>query len=489
MKLNITGKLFLAIFLAASLAVISSTLIMQWNLNKGLLKLINEMEKSGISRLISRLEEEYRLGSEWDLIRRDPMRWQQLLDASFPGLRPLPPHRIPPPDRGDLSLPPPRDRLENNGSPPHGTLPPHLAHQFGQSLFLLDANKTPVIGMPMPDVNAEIIPLRDRGTIIGYLGLRPQTTFDSLLHKGFLHEQRYAFVIIAVVVLLMSAGLALLLATRLVRPLKNITEATHVLAQGDYSIRVPVDSHDELGRLATDFNALALAMEHNEEARRRWVADISHELRTPLTFLRSQVEAILDGVRQPTTESVKAVHNEIMRFSRLVDDLHQLSQSDVGAQTYRKNEVAVSEVIQQALSIITPEFSAKSIELHCEATDNVTVFGDAERLRQLFGNLLDNTLKYTDPGGELRIRVCKDAGRVMIDFQDSAPGVPEAELEKLFERLYRVESSRSRSTGGAGLGLAICRNIVEAHEGTILAKTSPLGGVWIRVNLPCYGSV
>jgi two-component system sensor histidine kinase BaeS len=230
-------------------------------------------------------------------------------------------------------------------------------------------------------------------------------------------------------------------------------------------------------------------MEHNEEARRRWVADISHELRTPLTFLRSQVEAILDGVRQPTTESVKAVHNEIMRFTRLVDDLYQLSMSDVGAQTYRKDEVAVSEVIQQAVSIFSPDFSAKSIALHCEAIDNVTVFGDAERLRQLFGNLLDNSLKYTDPGGELRIRVCKDSGRVMIDFQDSAPGVPETELEKLFERLYRLESSRSRATGGAGLGLAICRNIVEAHEGTILAKPSPLGGVWIRVNLPCYGSV
>ena len=478
MKLNITHKLFFAIFLAASLAVVSSTLIMQWSLNRGFLRLINNMEKSGVSRLASRLENEYRTESGWNGIRHDPMKWRQMVDSSFPELKP--------PPMADGRRPP--DRPDHNDSSPPGILPPHLARQFSQRLFLLDANKASLIGLNAISADAEVIPLHYQGIIIGYLGLRPQAALGSLLHKGFLHEQRYAFVIIASVVLLLSAGLALLLATRLVRPLKNITEATHVLAQGEYSVRVPVDSSDELGRLATDFNALALAMEHNEESRRRWVADISHELRTPLTFLRSQVEAILDGVRQPTTESVKAIHNEIMRFTRLVDDLYQLSMSDVGAQTYRKVEVAVSEVIHQAASIISPEFSTKNIALHWEAADKVIVFGDPERLLQLFGNLLDNSLKYTDPGGDLRIRLWKDGGRVMIDFQDSAPDVAGAELEKLFDRLYRVESSRSRATGGAGLGLAICRNIVEAHEGTITARPSLLGGVWIRVELPCYGS-
>jgi two-component system sensor histidine kinase BaeS len=479
MKLTITHKLFFAIFLAASLAVVSSALIMQWNLNRGFLRLINGMEKSGVSRLASRLEKEYRADTGWYLVLRDPMTWRQMIDDSFPELKP------PPPPNDGVHLP---DRADN-ASTRIETIPPHLANQFSRRLFLLDAKKTTLIGPETVPADAEIIPLHHQGIIIGYLGLRPQTTFDSLLHKGFLHDQRYAFIVIATVVLLLSAGLALLLATRLVRPLKNITEATHVLAQGDYSVRVPVDSDDELGRLATNFNALALTMEHNEGTRRRWVADISHELRTPLTFLRSQVEALLDGVRQPTPESVKAIHNEIMRFTRLVDDLYQLSLSDVGAQTYRKSEVVVSEVLQQALSIISPEFSAKNITLQYEATDSSAVFGDAERLRQLFGNLLDNSLKYTDPGGELSIKILKDGGSVMIDFQDSAPGVAEEELEKLFVRLYRVESSRSRATGGAGLGLAICRNIVKAHEGSIIAKPSPLGGVWIRVEMPCYGSV
>jgi len=487
MKLSITHKLFLAIFLAASLAVVSSTLIIHWSVNRGVHRLIRSMEKNGITRMVSILEEEYRVESGWDAIRRDPIKWRQVVNSSFPELRPPGGDNMHSPDKGGMPPPPPHNGMNNLPLPPRGTLPPHFALQLSQRLFLLDANKTPIIGSRSLTPDAELIPLHHQGAIIGYVALLPQVTQDNQI-QDLLHQQRYAFVIITAVVLVLSAGLALLLATRLIRPLRKITDATHVLAQGTYSVRVPVDSNDELGRLANDFNALALAMEHNEGARRRWVADISHELRTPLTFLRSQVEAILDGVRQPTTESVKAIHHEIMRFSRLVDDLYQLSLSDVGAQTYRKDEVAVSGIIQQAISIISPEFSAKNIALQYEAADKSTVFGDADRLRQLFGNLLDNSLKYTDPGGELSVKVSKDVGRVMIDFQDSAPGVPEAALEKLFDRLYRVESSRSRATGGGGLGLAICRNIVEAHEGTVSAKPSPLGGLWIRVDLPCYGS-
>lgn len=490
MKLSITHKLFFAIFLAASLAVISSTLIIHWSVNKGFLRMVNSMEKHGMPYMVSRLEEVYRAELGWDAIRRDPMKWRQVINSSFPELRPLVGNEIHPLDIGSSPASPPHNVLDHQASPPGDIIPPHLADQFSQRLFLLDSNKNPIIGSDSLALDAEVIPLHQQGKTIGYLGLIHQTSLDDPQQKGFLHQQKYSLVIIATVILGLSAALAMLLATRLIKPLKNITEATHVLAQGTYSVRVPVDSNDELGRLATDFNALALAMEHNEGARRRWVADISHELRTPLTFLRSQVEAILDGVRQPTTESIKAIHHEIIRFNRLVDDLYQLSISDVGAQTYRKDEVAVSEVINQAISLISPEFAAKNIALLYETiADKITVFGDSERLRQLFGNLLENALKYTDQGGELLIKVEKDDARVLIDFQDSAPGVPEPELEKLFERLYRIDSSRSRATGGTGLGLAICRNIVDAHEGTITAMPSPQGGVWIRVDLPRYGSV
>jgi two-component system sensor histidine kinase BaeS len=249
---------------------------------------------------------------------------------------------------------------------------------------------------------------------------------------------------------------------------------------------VPVGRSDELGQLARDFNSLALALEKNEQARRQWVADISHELRTPLTVLRGEIEALQDGVRQPNPQAIGSLHGEVLRLGRLVDDLYQLALSDLGALTYRKTEAHLDELLDQAIEPLKEEFSRKGIALQVDrpAGSHLTLLADPERLHQLFGNLLENSLKYTDAGGRLDIRLETTADEAVIHFSDSAPGVTGPELDKLFDRLYRVENSRNRHTGGAGLGLSICRNIVEAHEGTIIARPSPLGGVWITVRLP-----
>jgi two-component system sensor histidine kinase BaeS len=283
-----------------------------------------------------------------------------------------------------------------------------------------------------------------------------------------------------------AAGLSLPLANRLVRPIRALARATDRLAAGEFGTRVPVTSTDELGHLARDFNALALTLEQNEQARRQWVADISHELRTPLSILRGETEALQDGVREPSPDAIRSLHGEIMRLSRLVDDLYQLSLADLGALTYRKTELDLAELLTAALAPYRAEFAARRIALTADIPREpaAVLFGDPERLHQLFANIFDNTLKYTDPGGEFVVRLaCRDREAV-VDFQDSAPGVPEDGLTRLFDRLYRAEASRSRESGGAGLGLAICRSIVEAHAGTIEARPSPLGGVWIRVELP-----
>jgi two-component system, OmpR family, sensor histidine kinase BaeS len=198
------------------------------------------------------------------------------------------------------------------------------------------------------------------------------------------------------------------------------------------------------------------------------------------------VEALQDGIRQPTQDSIRSLHGEVMRLNRLVEDLYQLSMSDLGALTYKKKNLDLREPLSDAVAIFRREFERKgiSIEDDLRPSDAGTVFGDHERLRQLFTNLLDNSLKYTDEGGKLAVRLLYSGEYAIIDIEDSTPGVPAGEHERLFERLYRVEGSRSRIAGGAGLGLAICRNIVEAHAGTITAQPSPLGGVWIRVALP-----
>jgi two-component system sensor histidine kinase BaeS len=293
---------------------------------------------------------------------------------------------------------------------------------------------------------------------------------------------------VAAILVLLAAGFALILAKRLIRPIRALAGATHDLASGRYHTRVPGTSSDELGQLARDFNSLALTLEKNEQARRQWVADISHELRTPLAVLRGEIEAIQDGIRRPTEASIRSLHGEVMRLSRLVDDLYQLSLSDLGVLTCRKEELDLAELLTDVLDSYREGLAAKEIGLSAEMEPRCILSGDRERLHQLFSNLMDNSLKYTDSGGSLAVRMECREGRAVIDFLDSTPGVSEGELEKLFDRLYRVESSRNRKTGGAGLGLTICRNIAEAHAGTITARPSPSGGLWIRVVLPQEGN-
>lgn len=288
--------------------------------------------------------------------------------------------------------------------------------------------------------------------------------------------------------LLVAAAISLPLARLLVRPLKKLAAATGHLSSGQYDIRVPVDSDDEFGHLSRDFNALALSLDKNEQARRQFVADISHELRTPLAILGGEIEAIQDGLQDLSLESISSLQVEVFRINRLVDDLYQLALSDVGALAYRKSEVNVAEVLAEAVNRARPKLVERSLTLTVLLPQEpVYVYADAERLTQLFDNLLNNSQKYTDAGGTLDITLETGQGGATIDVKDSGPGVTECERKKLFDRLYRVEGSRNRASGGAGLGLAICRNIVEAHEGAIEAYHSPLGGIWIRITLPLSG--
>jgi two-component system sensor histidine kinase BaeS len=234
---------------------------------------------------------------------------------------------------------------------------------------------------------------------------------------------------------------------------------------------------------------MALTLEKHEKDRRQWVADISHELRTPITILRGEIEALLDGIRTITPETIHSLHAETLRLTRLVEDLYQLSLSDIGGLTYRKENLDIAEVLRNSMESLRAEFDRKGIglTLNVPVASVACVFADRERLNQLFANLFENSLRYTDAGGRLTVDLRLGEERAILEFQDSTPGVPESELNRLFERLYRVEGSRSRTTGGAGLGLAICKNIVEAHEGTISAHPSPLGGLLIRITFPVNG--
>jgi two-component system sensor histidine kinase BaeS len=332
-------------------------------------------------------------------------------------------------------------------------------------------------------------PLELDGAIIGYLGLAPQKQLHDVNQLQFAKEQKLNFTLIALAMVLFAALFTLPIANRMVRPIETLAAATRELTAGRYGTRATVTSKDELGQLARDFNALASSLEQNEEARKQWVADISHELRTPLAVLRGEIEAMQDKVREVTPQSLEMLHDEVMQHNRLISDLYELSMSDLGALTYKKELIKPVEVLEKSIELYGGRLEASGLMLDIINTISVDVrlLADHKRLHQLFSNLIENSLRYTDAGGRLEIRTRIEAGQLIVHLQDTAPGVPEAELPRLFDRLYRVEDSRNRSAGGAGLGLSICKNIVAAHGGTIEAKQSPLGGLWLQISLPLQG--
>jgi two-component system sensor histidine kinase BaeS len=473
MKLNVTHRVFLAILAANAVIVLCMFLIMQWSMDRGFLRYVNQQEQNRIERLATKLGKAYGAAGGWGFILRSPDTISQLIGETVTEGSSQPNS---PPIANET-----RQELLHQ---PEATSTRRF-YRLERRIVVLDAQRGQVFGSGNPADIKNYIPITDKRKVVGYLGLLPNKFLSDNHQLKFVKDQKFIFALIAMLMLLVAAAISLPLARLLVRPLRKLAAATGHLSSGRYDIRVPVDSDDEFGHLSRDFNALALSLDKNEHARRQFVADISHELRTPLAILGGEIEAIQDGLQDLSYESIGSLQVEVFRLNRLVDDLYQLALSDVGALAYRKSDVNLTDILCEAMDRARPKLAERSLTLSALLLqDPVIVFADAERLAQLFDNLLENSQKYTDAGGSIDVSLESDTGCATVNIKDSGPGVTEEERGKLFDRLYRVEGSRSRSSGGAGLGLAICRNIVAAHEGAIEAFHSPFGGIWIRITLP-----
>ncbi len=322
------------------------------------------------------------------------------------------------------------------------------------------------------------------GKVVGWVIASPAERLTRSTDINFDQQQRRTSWMIVALTGLLAALVTWLLARGLLAPVKRLVDGTHELAAGKFSTRVEVGSSDEIGQLARDFNQLASSLENNESNRRAFMADISHELRTPLAIMRGELEAMQDGVRKLTPEAITSLQSEVVVLTKLVDDLHQLSLSDAGALAYRKQPVDVVNLLEVVAGSFGERYRSRDLALTLALPTKAESFGDPDRLMQLFTNLLENSLRYTDAGGEVRVSLQQHGDYWQLRFADSAPGVDAEHQAHLFERFFRAESSRNRASGGSGLGLAICKNIVEAHSGSISAEHSDLGGLQIALNLP-----
>ncbi len=474
-KLNVTHRVFLAILAANAIIVLCMFLIMQWSMDRGFLKYVNQLEQNRMERLAAKLGKAYGVSGSWEFVNKSPDSISRIIADTVTEISPQSP-----------SSPVATESREHVNQ--QDVNPNRRSYRFERRIVVLNAKRSPVFGISNPEDIQLFKPIFDRGKVVGFLGLLPNKFLSDSHQLKFVKDQKYLFALITLLMLLVAAAISLPLARLLVRPLKKLAAATSHLSSGRYDIRVPVDSDDEFGHLSRDFNALALSLDKNEHARRQFVADISHELRTPLAILKGEIEAIQDGLQDLSLESISSLQVEVFRINRLVDDLYQLALSDVGALAYRKSVVNLVNILEDAVNRARLELTGSALTLNILMPNHpVLVFADPERLAQLFDNLLNNSRKYTDAGGTIVIALDSAAGCATIHIKDSQPGVSEDERTKLFDRLYRVEGSRNRASGGAGLGLAICRNIVEAHEGAIEALHSPLGGIWMRITLPLSG--
>lgn len=471
-------RLFL---LCAGLSVASLlgyAVLQQHAFASGFAAYLDTLAQTRARQVAARLADEYRERGDWDFLRRNPqgfggyalgMARERMVPGEAPSTRPPPDAQAPGGHGGPMG-------------PPPGSI------NAGDRLALFDENDRRIAGNRGAETGMPAIPVRVDDRTVGLLRIAPLPPLAETPEQVFAQRQWHSALLTAATVLLSALVLAYALAQRLLRPVAALSHGARALAAGDFSSRVDVRGRDEIAGLARDFNQLASALEHNREARRRWGADLAHELRTPVTVLRLELQTLQAGVRPADTAALGSLLAETERLSALIEDLYELSLADAGALEYRYSDVDLAELAREVVDNHRGSAAAAGLVLQEQYEENLpAVRGDPLRLAQLIENLLLNARRYTDAPGRLQLALTRQAGQLLLSLDDTPPGVPEADLPQLFDRLFRSERSRSRAGGGAGLGLSICRAIVDAHSGAIWAEASPLGGLRVSVALPVPG--
>lgn len=286
----------------------------------------------------------------------------------------------------------------------------------------------------------------------------------------------------ALVALLVAVLASWLVSRRLVRPIHAMTSAAHAFAAGDRQARAGVRGPTELGELGAAFDGMADAVAHSEQERRNLTADVAHELRTPLAALQAGLEELRDGLVEPTPEGLAGLHDQSLRLGRVVSDLAELSAVESAGLSLRRSAVDLTQIGRDELAVREPQLRAAGLAVVQRLDDAVTVHGDADRLHQAVGNLLANAARYCRPGDDVSVCTSVEGDQAVLTVSDSGPGIPADELPHVFDRLWRGRGSDQ--VAGSGIGLAVAREIVAAHGGTITAESPAGEGTTITIRLP-----
>jgi two-component system, OmpR family, sensor histidine kinase BaeS len=487
MRLRLVHTLSLLLLSAVLLSVLAMGGVMAWNLRSGFADYLASRDTELLTRFATYVEGAVERAGGIDALTQRRLRMRELMDgfALDQGLQPQfrsePPRESGPPSRDNL------DDRQRRGPPPG------RSDSFSARVIIVDLDQQVLLGRSPPPYAQDYRdqPIRHAGKVIAFARLRSGEPVPDDVEERFLRSQYVGIVSVSAALFMLALICAWWLARLWARPLLAVTLATQRIARGEFNVRLTShltadDRQDEIGNLVRNVNQMAEGLQRLESARRRWVADISHELRTPLAVLRGEIEALVDGIRPLRTEAVLSLKEEVLKLGALVDDLHLLAMSDLEALPCHFVEEDAVQIVQA----IRTHFSSRAegaglvLSFKTPATMTIPVVWDRARIEQLLGNLLENSLRYTDAPGHIVLSVEQSGLQVIIHVADSAPSVAATDLPRLFEPLYRADAARSRHRGGSGLGLAICDAIARSHSGRIYAEQSQFGGLDVVIELP-----
>jgi len=485
MKFKLSYKIFATLTLTSLLVVALLVGLIRFYVARNFADYVNRSLLEKYSAVADALAAEYQTHQGWQGLKDNPERWPEILQTSL-GRKDSDFRNAPrrPPDLENKGF---SSRAQDRPS----SKPSRRVQRLARRLALFGADKQHISGgrAGLAHDGYTLQAIAVDGKTIGWLGLHKREHLTNPLAVGFLSQQSQLLYIIGGGIVLLAAVVAFLLSRHLLAPVDRLMAGTQALMSRRFDTRIEVASKDELGQLAADFNTMAQTLESYEHMRRQWISDIAHELRTPLSILQGEIEALKDGVREVTPDTLNSLLAEARHLSKIVNDLHDLSLADTGALSIKKAPVQPAVILEKTLGHFKQGFAENQItvENNLAKQPPITIIGDAGRLQQLFSNLVENTLRYADAPGILKIGQACTPKRLIFFFEDSGPGVPQDALDHLFDRLYRVDRSRSRAQGGSGLGLSICKSIVIALGGEIRATNGSLGGLRIEVELPHTG--
>lgn len=367
---------------------------------------------------------------------------------------------------------------------------------MGQRLRLADVTGKIIYdsstALPMsltPEEIANSIPLYSNHTVVGYLLLEGGMGFTRADESRLVTRISRAAILAGVLAGIVALVIALILAYELIKPVRELTLAVQKIANGDLSQRVKVSGKDEIGLLGQTFNQMAESLHKAEEMRKALTADIAHELRNPLAVQRANLEAMLDGVYPLTIENIQPILEQNELLTRLVEDLRTLALADAGQLSLEKVPLNLKEFCEHMTETFQPQAQAKGLHIELEdqradKNSSAIVLGDPQRVEQILGNLISNAIRYSPPGGVVKIRLNADGQDLLVQVKDSGSGIPPDALPFIFDRFYRADKSRSRNEGGSGLGLAIARQLAQTHGGNLTAENASDGGAIFTLRMP-----